>query len=261
MPKASPSVDLAITPINDKFLDTPFIVFVAKLDTDSSSDGLVSPPWEQSLPVLHTHPQRDQHPPPHLSNYVYGVTSPSFFPLHHYISLKQLNSPHCTFISKVLDQNEPRTYSQIAKFPVWGDAMVAELNALKANNTWKLCTLSPEKTTICCKWVYKIKFSHDGSIDHYKACLCAKGYTQQEGIDYHETFTPVTKLVTVCVLISIASTCNWSYHQLNVNNAFLQGDLDEDIFFQLPPSLSHSNNIRVCKLPKSLYSLKQASRQ
>ncbi|KAA0037952.1 Retrovirus-related Pol polyprotein from transposon TNT 1-94 [Cucumis melo var. makuwa] len=185
MPKVCPPVDLVITPIDDEFLNTSFDVSVASLDTNSSPGGLVLPPREQSSPVLHTRPQCDQRPPPHLT----------------------------------------------------------ELNALKANNTWKLCTIPPGKTTIGCKWVYKITFSLDDSINRYKARLCAKGYTQHDAIDYHETFTPVAKLVTVCVLLSITSTCNWSIHQLDVNSAFLQGDLDEDIFMQLPPGLSHSNDI------------------
>ena len=147
------------------------------MDTNSSPGGLVLPPREQSSPILHTRPQCDQRPLPHLSDYVYGVTSLSSFSLHHYISLKLLITPHRAFILMVLDQNKPQTYSRTSKFAIWRDAMAAELNALKANNTWKLCTIPPGKTTIGCKWVYKIMFSLDGSINRYKARLCAKGYT------------------------------------------------------------------------------------
>ena len=103
----------------------------------------------------------------------------------------------------------------------WRDAMAKEIHALKSNKTWSLCSLPKGKSLIGCKWVYKIKYRSDGSIERYKARLVAKGYTQVEGIDYHDTFAPVAKLVTVRLLLSIATIKNWSLHQLDVDNAFL----------------------------------------
>lgn len=136
-----------------------------------------------------------------------------------------------------------------------------ELAALQQNNTWYLTDLPRGKNAIGCRWVYKIKNNVDGSIQRHKARLVAKGYTQQEGMDFLDTFSPVAKLTTVRLLLALAATQQWDLQQLDVDNAFLHGDLDEEVYMQLPPGLvPHSAN-QVCRLTKSLYGLKQASRQ
>ncbi|GKV36736.1 hypothetical protein SLEP1_g44835 [Rubroshorea leprosula] len=139
--------------------------------------------------------------------------------------------------------------------------MQVELTALEDTNTWSLVTLPPDKRPIGCKWVFKIKSKSDGSIERYKARLVAKGFNQVEGVDYHDTFASVAKLVTVHVLLAIVAVKQWSLHQLDVQNAFLHGDLYEEVYMTLP--LGHPRKGEkdlVCKLHKSLYGLKQASR-
>ena len=113
--------------------------------------------------------------------------------------------------------------------------MDVEIDALEGIKTWTVCTLPEDKTLIGCKWIFKVKFNADGSVERYKARLVAKGYTQQEGVDYHETFSPVVKHTTVKLLLALSTIHGFSLHQLDISNAFLNGDLDEEIYMKLPP--------------------------
>ncbi|GKV19001.1 hypothetical protein SLEP1_g29301 [Rubroshorea leprosula] len=160
----------------------------------------------------------------------------------------------------ISNEDEPKSFSQAIQNPKWRQAMEDEIAALEKNHTWTLEPLPPDKQPIGCKWVYKIKYKADGTIERYKARLVAKGFTQVEGLDYHDTFAPVAKLVIVRCLLAVASIRNWELHQLDVHNAFLHGDLDEEVYMQLPPGYGNKGEQRVCHLRKSLYGLKQASR-
>ncbi|KAF5447982.1 hypothetical protein F2P56_033491 [Juglans regia] len=113
--------------------------------------------------------------------------------------------------------------------------MEGELLALEQNQTWIITDLPLGKEAIDCKYVYKTKFHADGSVERLKVRLVAKGFTQQEGINYTETFSPVAKLVTVRILLSIAAVKGWFLFQFDVNNAFLHRDLDEEIYMRKSP--------------------------
>jgi len=170
------------------------------------------------------------------------------------------------FINAVNKIPEPHTYAQAQQIKEWCDAMGMEITALEDNGTWVVCSLPVGKEAVGCKWVYKMKLNADGSLERYKARLVAKGYTQTEGLDYVDTFSPVAKLTTVKLLIAVAAAKGWSLSQLDISNAFLNGDLDEEIYMTLPPGYSSRQGDSfppnaVCLLKKSLYGLKQASRQ
>ena len=118
--------------------------------------------------------------------------------------------------------------------PHWVQAMQAEMDALQHNRTWDLVSVPQGEKTVGCKWVYTVKHLQDGSIDHYKVRLVAKGFTQILGKDFSATFSPVAKLTTVRLLISLAASYSWPLHQLDVKNAFLKRDQQETIYINPP---------------------------
>jgi hypothetical protein len=161
--------------------------------------------------------------------------------------------------SAVLSLHEPHTYREACTNPLWQQAMTEELQALEKTHTWDLVDLPHGKSAIGCKWVYKIKTKSDGSIERYKARLVAKGYAQEYGIDYEETFAPVARITSVRSLLAIAAVHQWPLFQMDVKNAFLNGELTEEVYMQAPPGYSDCSD-KVCLLRRALYGLKQAPR-
>jgi histone deacetylase 1/2 len=156
-----------------------------------------------------------------------------------------------------LPSHEPFVFNDANRYEAWHSAMCEEIQALRANKTWTLVSFHPSMNVVGSRWVYKIKHKSDGSIERYKVCLVARGFTQQEGIDYSETFSPVIKQAIVRLVFSIVVSCGWKIHQLNIHNAFLNGVLDEEVYMKQPPGfVDYALPSHVCRLHKSLYGLK-----
>jgi hypothetical protein len=133
--------------------------------------------------------------------------------------------------------------------------MAEEIAALERTGTWDLVPCPPRVRTITCKWVYKVKTRSDGSLEQYKTRLVARGFQQEHGRDYDKTFDSVAHMTTIRTLLIVASVRGCSISQLDVKNAFLNGELREDVYMCPPPRYSVLEGM-VCHLYRSLYGLK-----
>ncbi|KAH9697148.1 hypothetical protein KPL71_023495 [Citrus sinensis] len=143
----------------------------------------------------------------------------------------------------------------------WKKAMNQEMESMYSNKVWELVEPPNGVKPIGCKWIYKRKRGVDGRVETFKARLVAKGFTQKEGIDYEETFSPVAMLKSIRILLSIAAVLDYEIWQMDVKTAFLNGHLEENIYMQQPDGfIQKGQEHMVCKLQRSIYGLKQASR-
>jgi hypothetical protein len=131
-----------------------------------------------------------------------------------------------------------------------------------SNGTWEVVSRPYECKPIGCKWVFKKKLRSDGTIKKYKAMLVAKGYNQKEGEDFFDTYSPIARLTTIRVLLSLATSYGLLVHQMDVKTAFLNGELEEEIYMDQSDGFAvKGQEGMLCKLLKSLYGLKQAPKQ
>ena len=120
------------------------------------------------------------------------------------------------------------------------------MHALAEIETWDLVDTPKGMKPIICRWMYKVKYNTDNSVNRYKAQLVAKGYSQQHDIDYDETFALVTKMTIVRVLLAVAAAKGWHLHQMDVKNAFLQGELEEQVYMVSPSDFTPERTHRQC---------------
>ena len=139
--------------------------------------------------------------------------------------------------------------------------MVQEYQALMNNHTWELVPLTAEKHVVSNKWVFRVKYKVDGSLDKYKARVVAKGFQRNACVDFFETFSSVTKPFTIKIVFTLVVTYGWDIKQIDVNNAFLNGKLQETVYMLQPPGFEDKTKPNhVCKPKKALYGLKQVPR-
>ena len=162
-------------------------------------------------------------------------------------------------------KTEPFTYEEAVNGRdkrEWRLSILDEFEAHFANGTWELVHLPTGRKVITCKWVFKIKYNPDGTIHRYKSRVVARGFTQLESIDYHETFAPTLRFESLRLLFAIAGYLGLLVHQLDVDNAYLNSDLEEEVYMELPPGFPATRRTKgmVLRLRKGLYGLKQSAR-
>lgn len=161
----------------------------------------------------------------------------------------------------LLAAKAPKGFKSASKHPHWCHAMSEEIQALHHNHTWTLVPRPPNTNVVGSKWVFRIKYHADGTIDRHKARLVAQGFTQLPGFDFSHTFSLVVKATTVRIVLSLAVTNQWKLHQLDVKNAFLHGNLRETVYMEQPPGyVDQRYPNHVFRLNKALYGLRQAPR-
>jgi hypothetical protein len=144
----------------------------------------------------------------------------------------------------------------------WMNAMKDELKSMNQNEVWDLVELPEGYKKVGCKWVFKTKSDSKGNIERFKARFMAKGFTQKRGIDYKETFSPVSKNDSFRIIMALVAHYDLELHQMDVKTAFLNGSLEEEVYMDQPKGFSIEGKEHLaCKLKKSIYGLKQASRQ
>jgi histone deacetylase 1/2 len=157
--------------------------------------------------------------------------------------------------------SEPRDFLDALNTRHWKDAMDNEYCALLKNKTWTLVPPRSGINVIDSKWVFKVKKNSDGTIERYKARLVAKGFRQRYGQDYEDTFSPVIKPTTIRILLPLAVSRGWHLRQLDIQNAFLNGVLEEEVYMRQPPGFEDPTLPGyLCHLQKAIYGLKQAPR-
>jgi hypothetical protein len=180
-------------------------------------------------------------------------------PISNFVSFDHLSSSFKAFSLSVSSIVVPKSYREALSHPGWRKAMEEEMHALDLNHTWDLVNKPAGTSIVGCRWVFTVKQNPNGTVDRLKARLVAKGFTQTYGLDYTETFSPVAKLNSIRIIISLAANLDWPLHQLDVKNAFLHGDLNETVYMAQPPGFE-SKGEYVCHLKKSIYGLKQSPR-
>jgi hypothetical protein len=169
---------------------------------------------------------------------------------------RRIHSPEQLHLA-LLSSIEPNSFEEANKDEFWKKAMNEELDQIEKNDTWELVPRPRYKNVIGTKWVFRNKLNEDGQVTRNKARLVCKGYTQVEGIDFEETFSPVSRMEAIRLILAYACSKNIKVYQMDVKSTFLNGELEEEVYIEKPEGFQLSENeYYVCRLKKALYGLK-----
>ena len=148
-------------------------------------------------------------------------------------------------------------YEEVVERKEWKDVMIEEYQSIMKNDVWDVFPRPEGKSVVTFKWIYKIKHAADCSIEKYKEIFVAWGFSQKEGIDYEETFAPIARYTSIRSVLALDVVMKWKIHQMDVKTAFLNGVVEEEVYVEQPLGFeTHDRESHVCRLKKSLYSLK-----
>src|SRR5690606_7294810 len=162
----------------------------------------------------------------------------------------------------VLSALEPQTFRQAQRSSNWDEwkvSMEEEMDSILENDVWEVVDRPANRKIVDGKWVYKLKHLSDGTLERFKARYCAKGYSQEQGIDFDEIFSPVVRYDSLRLLLAIAASKGWTPQQLDIKTAFLYGILKEEVYMHLPEGYRQPG--KVARLKKCIYGLKQSPRE
>lgn len=155
----------------------------------------------------------------------------------------------------------PKNIKEAMKHQGWNDAASQEMRIIHMLNTWTLVPASEDMNILSSRWVHTVKIHPDGTVKKLSSRLVARGYEQEEGLDYLETLIIVVRTATIRLMLNIATTKGWTIKQLDVSSAFLHGELQEPVYMYQPDGFVDPEKPQhVCKLTKAFYGLKQATR-
>jgi hypothetical protein len=228
---------LVIVPCSACDLSSAFVIsydLVSSLDDDSEDEN--PPPPTHPPPYESFEPKPTPTPP--LPRWVHSTrkadgdifSDPSYQRRTH-SQFQQASS----LLAQVSKTHYPETFGEASGHPYLDTTMNEEYRSLMEHDTWDLVPLPKGRKLVRYKWVYRTKYASDGSVERHKAQLVSKGFSQVEGIDYNETFSPVEKMNSIHLVLALAASHKWEFHQMDVKSSFLHGDFQEEIYMEQPP--------------------------
>jgi hypothetical protein len=171
---------------------------------------------------------------------------------------QKIFSSYLSAMTHIID-SEPTCHGEASGEQVWKDTMTEEYQSILKNDVWDVVPRPEGMSIVTSKWIYKIKHVVDGSIEQYKERLVARGFSQIEAVDYDDTFSPIARYTSIWSIIALVSSMGSKLHQMDVKIAFLNGEIEEEVYIEKPEGfVVHNEKSHVCILKKALYGLKQA---